>query len=340
MSATGVLRQGTRLVPVPVVKGIQHGAGLSLAISAGTTLLARLGWAHPALDNRLWAAAAFLVLLATQTLTRFPYALCVFATGLVLAFVSISTSGSDGVFLPGLNLWAPRLVSVVGFFRHPESAISMAVGQLPLTTLNSIIAASALSADLLPRLPAPSVTALGLSVAAMNLTGPWLGCMPLCHGSGGLAAQYRFGARSGASVILLGLLKLVLGLFFGNTLVDLLDRFPKSLLGIMVLAAGLELAKIGTEVNHGASDLWEDAHGDDGGAAALGRRVQRELSEKERNERRTVMLMTTAGILAFKNDAVGFAAGMLCTLAYRLADWISSWSRRRSGRSERTPLLS
>ena len=52
------------------------------------------------------------------------------------------------------------------------------------------------------------------------------------------------------------------------------------------------------------------------------------------------MLMTTAGILAFKNDAVGFAAGMLCTWAYRLADWVSAWREARSGRSERTPLLS
>ncbi|MCF7643722.1 putative sulfate/molybdate transporter, partial [Acinetobacter johnsonii] len=81
------------------------------------------------------------------------------------------------------------------------------IGQLPLTTLNSIIAVSALAADLLPDLPTPSVTSIGLSVALMNLTGTWFGAMPVCHGAGGLAAQFRFGARSGASVILLGLLK-------------------------------------------------------------------------------------------------------------------------------------
>ena len=338
MSATGVLRQGTRLVPVPVIKGIQSGAGLSLSISAGSSLLAGLGWTHPALDNLLWAAGAFLALLATQTMSRFPYALYVFALGIVLSFVAISTSGG-GVFLPGFSIWRPYVVSVVGFFRSPESAISMAVGQLPLTTLNSIIAASALSADLLPQIPEPTVTALGLSVAAMNLTGTWLGCMPVCHGSGGLAAQHRFGARSGASVIMLGLFKLLLGLFLGNTLVDLLDRYPKSLLGVMVFAAGLELAKIGVEVNWGASDLWEEAHGGNEGPSSGGK-VHRALSEKERNERRTVMLMTTAGILAFKNDAVGFAVGMLCTWAYRLVDWVSAKVVARPRWPERTPLLS
>ncbi|SPN99553.1 related to sulfate transporter [Cephalotrichum gorgonifer] len=343
MSATGFLRRATRLVPIPVVKGIQLGAGLSLITSAGSSLLAHLNWASPTLDNRLWALSVWLLLLATQTKPRFPSALYVFGAGLVFSFLFISTSGDGGVFLPGLNLWSPHIVSLPGFLRYRDSAISMAVGQLPLTTLNSIIAVSALSADLLPQQPAPSVTALGLSIAVMNLTGTWLGCMPSCLGSGGLAASVRFGARSGASMILLGLFKLVLGLFFGNTLVDLLAHFPKSFLGVMVLAAGLELAKIGTEVNRGASDLWEEAQGQGGdgeGSASLLRRIRRELSEKERDERRTVMLMTTAGILAFKNDAVGFAAGMLCSGCYRLADRMSTWRLSRSGRLETTPLLS
>lgn len=53
-------------------------------------------------------------------------------------------------------------------------------------------------------------------------------------GSGGLAAQHRFGARSGASVIVFGLFKIIVGLMFGNSLAGLLQKFPKSLLGIMV----------------------------------------------------------------------------------------------------------
>ena len=109
------------------------------------------------------------------------------------------------------------------------------------------------------------------------------------------------------------------------------------MLGVMVFAAGLELAKIGVEVNWGASDLWEESHGGDSTSSS---KVHKTLSEKERNERRTVMLMTTAAILAFKNDAVGFAAGMLCTWAYRLVDWVSVKLQARSRSSERTPLLS
>jgi len=162
--------------------------------------------------------------------------------------------------------------------------------------------------------------------------------VPVCHGAGGLAAQYRFGARSGASIILLGLFKLVLGLLFGPTLLDLLGRFPRALLGVMVIAAGLELAMVGQSLNHGASDLWESAVEGEGG----GSRLCRQPSDDERRERWTVMLMTAAGVLAFRNDAVGFAAGMLCHYAYRLSYWLEEKGaarRRHHQGGESSPLL-
>jgi xanthine/uracil permease len=182
---------------------------------------------------------------------------------------------------------------------------------------------------------------MGLSVALMNLTGTWFGAMPVCHGAGGLAAQHRFGARSGASVIILGLFKLLIGLVFGETLVDLLRHYPSSLLGIMVFAAGLELAKVGNSLNNGAPDLWEASTGED--SEVLRRNPiwkQRDLSNDERMERWNVMLTTTAGLIAFKNDAVGFLAGMLCYYAYRLSDRFAQWRQSRStSLRERVPLL-
>ncbi|KAI8966534.1 hypothetical protein F5Y11DRAFT_308511 [Daldinia sp. FL1419] len=325
LSVTGLLHWVTRVIPIPVVKGIQFGAGLSLVISAGSSLLQPFvhNWAF-ALDNLVWSFAAFLLLVLTQRASRFPYALIIFITGLILAIIFVATSYRH---LPHFHVWDP-------WFAVPwwsADAIGMGIAQLPLTTLNSIIAASALAADLLPDLPTPSVTALGISVAGMNLLGCWFGAMPVCHGAGGLAAQYRFGARSGASIILLGLFKMILGIIFGETLLDLLKAFPRSLLGIMVVAAGLELAKVGQSLNHGASDLWETSvdHGQP--------KKHRNVSDRERSERWTVMLMTTAGILAFKNDAIGFVAGMLCYWAYKFADWIEARNSRRAG--ERRPLL-
>jgi MFS superfamily sulfate permease-like transporter len=334
MSVTGILRRVVAFVPVPVVRGIQVGAGLSLIIGAGSSMLKPLHWVHPVLDNRIWATVAFLVLIGTQKLARFPYALVFFLLALIFAFVQLLTSGHD---LPWFHIWSPHFV-MPRWFAHDLSALWMAIGQLPLTTLNSIIAVCALSQDLLPGIPAPSVTSIGISVGLMNLSATWFGGMPVCHGAGGLAAQYRFGARSGASVIVLGTFKVLLGLIFGETLVGLLGHYPKSILGIMVLAAGLELAKVGQSLNQGAPDLWQAAD-----ESASDRLVGRflDLSDGERMERWTVMMTTTAGLLAFRNDAVGFLAGMLCYGAYRLSDRVERWKSRRGGLfpTERDSLL-
>jgi uncharacterized protein YhhL (DUF1145 family) len=176
-----------------------------------------------------------------------------------------------------------------------------------------------LSSELLPDIAEPTPTALGISVASMNLIGCWFGAMPTCHGSGGLAGQYRFGARSGGSIIFLGLIKLFLGLFVGEALVDILQEFPKSLLAIMVIAAGVELAKVGESLNVSARDLWEESTG-----------RHKEPSEAERKERWSVMLVTVAGLLAFRNDAIGFLAGMFWHWGLQAPEF---WERRRSGRS-------
>jgi len=322
-SVTGMLRWFTHVIPTPVVKGIQVGAGLSLVLSAGTSLLQPLGWTTPKVaDNLLWALFAFVALLLTQKTPKVPYALLIFILGLGLSFFIAGTNG-----LPSFKIWHPKIF-VPDWAAFKIGALDAGLGQIPLTTLNSIIAVSYLSADLLPQIPTPSVTSIGISVALMNLIGGWFGAMPVCHGSGGLAAQYRFGARSGSSIILLGLFKTLLGLLFGESLVALLREYPKSLLGVMVLAAGLELAKVGESLNYGARDLWE-ASDPTPSPDQSGLKRQRSLSDEERKERWMVMFMTIGGLLAFKNDGVGFIAGMLCHWTYELSTAWTEWGSRR-----------
>jgi MFS superfamily sulfate permease-like transporter len=327
MSASGLLEWFSRVIPVPVVKGIQVGAGLSLVLSAGTSLLGPLGWISPSWsDNYLWALFAFFFLLLVTVVEKrrtksIPYALVVFVLGLVLAGIQLVTERKhDHISDP--HIWQPHV-----YVPEPKqfwTTILASLGQLPLTTLNSIIAVTHLSTELLPNIAEPTPTALGISVASMNLIGCWFGAMPTCHGSGGRAAQYRVGARSGASIILLGFFKLILGLFVGETIVDILRGFPKSLLAIMVVAAGVELAKVGESLNVGARDLWEEST--DG-------RIAKELTEQERKERWSVMLITVAGLLAFRNDAVGFLAGMFWHWGLHAPEY---WASRRSFFSRRT----
>ncbi|KAK2624990.1 hypothetical protein QTJ16_005359 [Diplocarpon rosae] len=333
-SVSGLLKWFTRVIPIPVVKGIQVGAGLSLVLSAATNLLNPLGWTTPnAEDNLTWVLFAFIALLVTQKMQNVPYALLIFILGLIL---SLSIAG--GRNLPFFSIWQPSIL-VPSRTSFKTGALDAGLGQIPLTTLNSIIAVSYLSADLLPNIPTPGVTEIGISVALMNLIAGWFGAMPVCHGSGGLAAQYRFGARSGASVIILGTFKILLGLLFGESLMGLLRESPKGLLGIMVVAAGLELAKVGESLNYGARDLGESSDPPlrDQQSDQESLELQRSLSDEARKERWTVMLMTVGFLLAFKNDGVGFIAGMLCHSVNQTSKAWTEWMSRRARQAGRNP---
>lgn len=326
-SITGLIKWANRVTPVPVVKGIQVGAGLSLCISAGTTLMAPLTWTGPWWgDNFLWALAAALFLLLTFAYPRMPYALIVFAIGICLSLLS-PPSHRHQSFGSAIPIVHPSPQDVW------KATTTASLGQLPLTLLNSVIAVAALASDLLPSPPhpgTPTVTEIGISVAAINLIGCWFGAMPACHGSGGLAGQYRFGARSGSSIIMLGSVKFVLGLlslFSPAPIVSILSGIPKSLLGILILAAGIELAKVGESLNTDATDLRvldEDRMWD-------GKEV-RDVDDRERRERWMVMLVTVAALLAFKNDAVGFVAGLTWHWGIKAGKGVQSWRVAREGR--------
>ncbi|MCJ1285025.1 hypothetical protein MMC26_004362 [Xylographa opegraphella] len=242
LSVTGLVRWFTKRIPLPIVKGIQVGTGLSLIISAGG-------------------------------------------------------------YIP-LNL---------------SSAVDYAA---------SIIAVTYLATDLIPELPETSATAIGCSVSLMNLIGCWFSAMPICHGSGGLAAQYRFGARSGASIMLLGLIKLLLGLFASEYVLFYSRIFWPVPLGVLLFLAGVGLAKMGESLNTGgARDLWESTDETD----AEAERKPRSITAEERMMRWTVMIATMGAILAFKNNGVGFIVGLLIHITYNLLDRVRDWGAGRHG---------
>jgi hypothetical protein len=112
-------------------------------------------------------------------------------------------------------------------FFHPISMIDFKTGALD-AALNCVIPVNYLASDILPHLHAPGVTSIGIGATLMNLISGWFGAKPVCHGSGGLAAQYRFGARSGASIIILGLFNIIFGQSFGESLVSLFTEYPKA----------------------------------------------------------------------------------------------------------------
>lgn len=180
----------------------------------------------------------------------------------------------------------PSTVIVPNAEQFRNGFLSAGLGQLPLTSLNSVIALCALIDDLFPKKHA-TTSSVAVSVGIMNLVGCWFGAMPLCHGSGGLAGQYRFGARSEVSVIFLGSCKLLLGILFGSSLVGLLEVFPTSILAVMLFISGVELGSAARSVNDFETD------------------------EALKRENFTIMLLTTGTLVAYSNDGIGFVSGLV-----------------------------
>ncbi|KAK0517398.1 hypothetical protein JMJ35_000553 [Cladonia borealis] len=337
LSLTGLVRWFTNRIPIPVVKGIQLGTGLSLILSAGNLYPSSISSSSASLLNAAVLLICFLALLASSAFRRIPYALIILLLGIIfVGFTDLISDGpgAEGYSIPHFKFWHPQAF-VPSWYSFQKGLLEAGIGQLPLTTLNSVIAVAFLAQDLLPEVKAPSTTALGLSVMGINLVGCWFGAMPVCHGSGGLAAQYRFGARSGASIILLGLVKLVLGLFASEIALHIFIKFPSVLLCILVIAAGLELVKVGESLNTAgvrnlnpldrASSVEQDTHNEDEDKIITG------LTERERKRRWAVMFTTVAGILAFRNDAIGFSAGMLCHWSFHWQDILEERTSRRGG---------
>jgi hypothetical protein len=84
---------------------------------------------------------------------------------------------------------------------------------------------------------------LMLNMGVMNVVASFFGGMPMCHGAGGPAGQYYFGARTGGTPILEGLIEVAIGLLLSTSIASLMAAFPMPLIAGMLLLVGIELAR-------------------------------------------------------------------------------------------------
>ena len=77
----------------------------------------------------------------------------------------------------------------------PSALATLVLPQLVLTIANAILATSLLTKDLFGKDVPPKK--FSTTIGLMNLTSVPFGGFPMCHGAGGLAGQYRYGARTG-----------------------------------------------------------------------------------------------------------------------------------------------
>jgi hypothetical protein len=220
-------------VPKPVVRGIQLGLAISLALSGAELMkpqfilsLIVLGIGFLMLGNRYLPASIFLVL--------FGFIYSAYSGDIDFSSVKL------GISFPSFHFF--RLEDVIYGFIYAGFA------QLFLTLTNAVIATISLVHELFPERRDVTPNNLIMNMGFMNITTPFIGGMPLCHGAGGLAAQYMFGARTGGAILMEGILEIGLGLFFGSSIQALFSAFPGFITGVMLLMTSVELGKIAFKV--------------------------------------------------------------------------------------------
>ncbi len=223
-----------KMVPIVIVRGIQLTIGVKLLIKGSQMILFKELYGF---DSIIVGVVGTLFVLMLYNSEKVPTALILFAVGLVIVFIADKSLFNSLNFQP----YIPVFVDIK-FDSFHSGFLNGVIPQLPLTLLNSVIAVSALSFKLYNKRGAETRN-ISLSVGLINLS-CLFGAMPMCHGSGGLAAQSRFGARTNGSILMLGTGKVLIAVLFGTSIVPLISAFPESILGVMLIIAGIELCSM------------------------------------------------------------------------------------------------
>ena len=230
-AVTGVIDWIARVTPNSVIRGIQVALGVLLAIQAFKMI-------------STWWVIGIVSILTVLVLRQNRYA----PAAIVLMVLGVAIIFIKGQFQqinpPSLSL--PPLTG----FRFKEVWLTLLLAgfaQIPLTITNATIATSSLIKTYWPEKPV-SERKLSWNQGIMNLILPFFGGMPTCHGAGGLAGQYYFGARTGGTNILEGLIEISMGLFLANSIAGLFAVFPMAIVGAMMFLVGIELTKFAKDI--------------------------------------------------------------------------------------------
>jgi len=249
LAISGTVDKIAKLFTQPVVRGIQLALGLvflrkgvELIIGKNLFLSGVAGKFAEYNINLIIGVAVFLMVLALLDNKKLPAALAALAAGIIAGLV---LGGFDGLrFSLGpteIHIISPTLKDFWTAF------IMLILPQIPLTIGNACVGTADTCYSLFPKNPLLSKAKAGkfaLTMGLANFPAGFFGAVPMCHGTGGLAAHYRFGARTGGAPIMIGTLLVVMALALGEFGFTLLAMIPNSVLGVLLIFAGLELCPL------------------------------------------------------------------------------------------------
>jgi MFS superfamily sulfate permease-like transporter len=242
LGVTGWIGRLARAIPQSVGAGLQLGLGLLMGV-LGVKLILETPWI---------GLGALVLLVLLSRIPRCPAAPLVLSGAVVAGWATHSAGlPSDISFTPSL----PQLV--VPTWMEVWRSLGIAVlPQLSLTLTNAVIVTASLSRELFPIGGGrASERNLSISSGIANILLSPFGAMPMCHGAGGLQAQYRFGARTGLAPIIFGVVVLALGVGFADHAAALFAIIPIGAVGALLILAGTDLA-VSRRLFDGKPSCW------------------------------------------------------------------------------------
>ena len=249
LAISGTVDKIAKLFTQPVVRGIQLALGLvflrkgiELIIGKNLFLSGVAGRFAEYNINLIIGVTVFLLVLALLDNKKLPAALAALAAGIIAGLV---LGGFDGLRF-SIGPTEIRFISPTpkDFW---TAFIMLILPQIPLTIGNACVGTADTCYSLFPKTHLLSKAKAGkfaLTMGIVNFPAGFVGAVPMCHGTGGLAAHYRFGARTGGAPIMIGALLVVMALAFGEFGFTLLAMIPNAVLGVLLIFAGLELCPL------------------------------------------------------------------------------------------------
>lgn len=245
---TGATGRIAKLFPKAIIRGLQLGVGLIL-VRAGLALVNKQqvivggGDESVAIAN-LSIPSSWLLALALGGV----FVLFLRSKRVPASVVLLGLGGLAGI-LWGSTIALPSLrfglslpsVTAPGLGDIYAALILLVIPQIPLTLGNSVFATlDTARAYFGPRAVRVTPRALLTTMGVANLGAGLLGGMPVCHGSGGLTAHFRLGARTGGAALLLGATFLALALLLDGNVLPILSLVPYPALGVLVVFVGVQ----------------------------------------------------------------------------------------------------
>jgi MFS superfamily sulfate permease-like transporter len=222
-----------RALPRALVRGVQLTVGLLfLKISWGLVTDPPKSFTSHALDVRWALPLGVLALVLALTLRRYAISIALVGTGVVVALVLAGGQlelGPSALTLPSLN--GGVLLTALTVLVLPQA---------PLSFANSCLAtADAARVYFGKEGERVRPGRLATSFGTANLLAGAVSGMPVCHGAGGMTAHYKFGARTGAAPLVMGIALLFLAVAVGAGLAGVLPAFPLPVLAGLLATAGV-----------------------------------------------------------------------------------------------------